>query len=324
MARTILLFGFSDIHSPRHRNIRLYYEGKGYTVRECHTDRRGLFGKCIDLVRIYRREARDVSTVVVMFPGHYIVWLAWILTRFPRKHLVFDAFISVYDTLVIDRKKVHRGNPYAWLLWCIDALDCRMADEVLIDTQTHKEYFSRAFHLHPAHITVVYLEAPADLFHPRPHAKRIGNTTVEVLFYGSYIPLQGIETILHAASMLQHENTPVHFTLVGSGQTYSAMRLLATELKLSNVTFSSFVPLAMIPAMIHDADITLGIFGTGEKTQRVIPHKVIECIACGATVITADTPAMRERHRDGIGGVHLIPAGDPKALAGKILELCKR
>lgn len=324
MARTTLLFGFSDIQSPRYRNIRMYYEGKGHGIRECHTAKRGFFPKCLELCAAYRKVARECSAVVVTFPGHHILWLAWILTRFPRKTLVFDAFISAYDTLVVDRKKIHRWNPLAWFIWCIDAIDCRLADEVLIDTKAHKDYFCRTFRLHPAHITVVYLEAPTDLFRRDPHHKRVRSHTCEVLFYGSYIPLQGIETILKAAAILQDTHAAVHFTLVGSGQTYGEMRVKATEWKLNNVTFKPFAPLEKIPQIIHDADITLGIFGTGDKTQRVIPHKVIECLACGATVITADTPAMRERHRDGENGVHLVPAGDAHALAGKIVELCKR
>jgi glycosyltransferase involved in cell wall biosynthesis len=246
------------------------------------------------------------------------VWLAWLLTRFPRKILVFDAFISAYDTLVSDRKKVHPWSPLAWFIWLTDFIDCHIADEILIDTKAHKEYFSRMFRLHRADITVVYLEAPED-FRAGPH-HHVRSNTFEVLFYGSYIPLQGIDVILKAAAILQDQHACVHFTLIGGGQTYAAMRLLATEWKLENVTFKPFMPLRELPIIIRDADIALGIFGTGDKTQRVIPHKVIECMACGVPVITANTPAIHERYKEG-EGIFLVPAGDAHALAKKIVEL---
>ena len=255
------------------------------------------------------------------FPGHHIVWLAWLLTRFPRKHLVFDAFVSAHDTLVSDRKKIHPWNPAAWMVWLLDFIDCHLADEILIDTKTHKDFFSRTFRVHPANITVVYLEAPEE-FRPDPHGKHIARHTCEVLFYGSYIPLQGIDVILKAAATMQHQKENVRFTLVGGGQTYAQMRMLAGEWKLTNVIFKPFVPLADIPQLIYDADICLGIFGTSDKAKRVIPHKVVECMACGATVITADTPAIREKYRDG-ENIHLVPPGDPHALAGKIVEIMK-
>ncbi|MBM3228235.1 glycosyltransferase family 4 protein [Candidatus Peribacteria bacterium] len=322
MPHAILLFGFHDRTSPRLLTVRSFYEGKGKTVVECHTSAKGGMRKCMDLVRQYRKLGKECDTVVVTFPGHHLVWLAWILTRFPRKALVFDAFVSAYDTLVSDRRKIHPRNPAAWGVWLLDFVDCHLVDEILIDTEAHKEFFSRTFRLHPADITVLYLQAP-ETFRPDPHHKHVQRHTCEVLFYGSYIPLQGIDVILKAAAALERQQAAVHFTLVGGGQTYAQMRMLATEWKLQNVTFKPFVPLDQIPPLIHDANICLGIFGTSEKAQRVIPHKVVECMACGSTVITADSPAIREKYRDG-EGIHLVPAGDAHALAGKIVELIKQ
>lgn len=319
MPRAVLTFGFHDQESPRHTTLCQWYEGKGKNVVECHTAAKGFFPKCRDLIRQYREKSKDCTTVVVTFPGHHLVWLAWILSRWPRKTLVFDAFVSAYDTIVNDRKKIHPWHPLAWTIWLIDWIDCHLADEVLIDTRAHKEYFCRTFRLHPADITVVYLEAPPG-FRPDPHHKNMQRETCEVLFYGTYIPLQGIDVILKAAAILQEKHAHVHFTLIGGGQTYAQMRLLAADWKLENITFKPFVPLHDLPAIIRDADIALGVFGIGDKTQRVIPHKVIECIACEVPVITADTPAIHERYEEG-KGIFFVPAGDPHALAGKILEL---
>lgn len=321
MPQSVLTFGFHDLRSPRHCTVRKYYESKGKTIVECHTSQKGFFPKCRDLIRHFRAKGKDCRTVIVTFPGHHVVWLAWLLTRSPRKTLAFDAFVSAYETLVSDRKKIHPWNPLAWMIWLTDFMDCHLADEILIDTKAHKDYFCRMFSLHPADVTVVYLEAP-DFFVPDPHHHRMQRTIFEVLFYGSYIPLQGVDIILKSAAILGQKHPEIHFTLVGGGQTYAAMRLLATEWKLGNVTFKPFVPLQDLPAIIHDADVALGIFGTGDKTQRVIPHKVIECMACGVPVITADTPAIREKYRDG-EGIHLVPAGDAVALAEKMVAVMR-
>ena len=98
------------------------------------------------------------------------------------------------------------------------------------------------------------------------------------------------------------------------------MHALARELHLRNVTFLPFVPLPQLPSLIHSADLCLGIFGTSEKARRVIPHKVLDAIACGVPVITADTPAIRERFANN-PLVHLVPAGNAQELARRILNV---
>lgn len=326
--KTLLAFGFHDLASPRHYTLQRHFEAQGYTIVECHTAVRGFLGKCLDLTKQYRRHKKKVDTVLVTFPGHHLVWLAWVLSRISRKRLIFDAFISAYDTLVVDRKKFSKWHPFAWVSWLTDYIDCHLADEVLIDTEAHKKYFCGMFHVRPSKMTVVYLEAPP-IFKPTPNAQQpvlslskgpTPNAVFHVLFYGSYIPLQGIDVILNAAAELQGNHADIHFTFIGGGQTYNAMRALADQLRLSNVTFEPAMPMHALPEKIQKAHVTLGIFGTGGKTQRVIPHKVIEALACDATVITADTPAMHERYGSS-ENLFLVPAGNSSALAQKIWEL---
>jgi glycosyltransferase involved in cell wall biosynthesis len=50
----------------------------------------------------------------------------------------------------------------------------------------------------------------------------------------------------------------------------------------------------------------------------VIPNKVFQALACGAPVISADTPALREL---GERGVMRVPPGDPHALAAAVRQL---
>ena len=324
LAPPIIAFGYHDRESPRHWSVCKALREDGYDLIECHTETRGLLGKYCDLWRKYRQVSAfslQLAGVLVTFPGHYLVPFAWIVTRFPRRKLIFDAFLSLYDTNVSDRGRVSRWHPRAWLWYIVDFVSCHLADEVILDTEEHKKYFVKTFFLKPERVRVIYLQARPDLFFPKPTTYNLQPTTsFEVLFYGSYIPLHGIEHILRAAAILQDRFPHIHFRIIGSGQEHPAMQALARELRLQNTTFLPSVPLRELPGLIRSADLCFGIFGTSSKAQRVITHKVLDAVACGVPVITADTIAMRERFTDG-KEVFLCKPGDPQDLARTILRI---
>ena len=335
MGKILLAFGYHDREAPRHWNGRRDLEQEGWEVRECHTNKNGLFAKYADLRKQFHIQKEGVSTVLVTFPGHYLMPLAWFLCHFsspilwgrdipaPQKiKLIFDAFISLSDSIVSDRHKVTWLNPYAWFLYLMDIFTCALADEIWIDTEAHRRFFIRRFFLNPKKIRTVYLKPRSDIFSPRTHAPRPLGKPIDVLFYGTYIPLQGIEHILHAAKLLQKSAPHVHFTLVGSGQTYRSMRALADKLQLTHVAFHERIPFTELPDRIRKADLCLGIFAKGGKASRVIPHKVYDAISCGVPVLTADTPAIHEQFEDG-KEVILCTAGDPEDIALKIEEFAQ-
>jgi glycosyltransferase involved in cell wall biosynthesis len=75
-----------------------------------------------------------------------------------------------------------------------------------------------------------------------------------------------------------------------------------------------------LPAAYQSAGCALGIFGTSDKARRVIPNKAYQALACGAPLITGDTPAARELLADGRDAL-LVPTGDPAALAAAVRRL---
>ncbi|MBI4151167.1 glycosyltransferase [Candidatus Woesearchaeota archaeon] len=254
---------------------------------------------------------------VILATGKFTLLTAWLMKWWHRRKIVFDAFISDYDTLVQDRRLVSPWSPKAGVLWFGDKCACHLADHVILDTQEHIDYFVKTFRVPKKKFSVVLVGADDDVFKPMQKAHR----GFLVSFDGTYIPLQGVEYILQAAKLLEKE--PIRFQLLGKGQTYESMRLLADTLKLTNVTFKpSFVPLEKLAELIAPADVGLGIFGTTDKAQRVIPNKVYHLLAMDKPVITADTPAIRRlfTHKK---DAFLVPAGNPQALADAITTLQK-
>lgn len=259
------------------------------------------------------------DVVLVGYMGQFDMLLAWLLTRLHRTPLVLDALLSLCGTVVEDRGLVAEGSFAAKLLRRIDRLACQLADRVVLDTYAHIEYFVQKLGLNPNKFVRVLVGADEDHFYPLPPREPDGRC--RVLFFGHFIPLHGVETIVRAAHLLADRDEFV-FELIGRGQTYDQARSLAEELGVRSILWNDPVPYDKLADHIGQADICLGIFGTSDKASRVIPHKVFEALSCGKPVITAASPAIEEIQRLG-APIHTVPAGDPEALAQAIIEVSR-
>lgn len=267
----------------------------------------------VRLARRYRRAAAH-DWVLVGYPGYLDVHLARRLSRCP---VALVSFISVYDTIVGDRGRLGEASWPARLLWRVDRAAFRAADAVLVDTDAQARYYAERFGLEPERFVRSFVGEDDDLFARRPARPR--RDVLEVLFFGTYVPLHGIDTILDAAQLLRDE-TDVRFTLVGSGQLYEPLRERARRLDLAAVFVGRWVSSAELVDRIDAADVCLGIFGTTAKAARVIPYKVFDALAVGRAVVTRDSPAIRELLTHETSAL-LCPPGDPPALAAAVRRL---
>jgi glycosyltransferase involved in cell wall biosynthesis len=253
--------------------------------------------------RLLTRRPHGFDAFIVGYPGHLDLPAARRASR--GKPIVFNPLVSLADTLVGDRARFRRGSVTARMLERIDRNAFRSADLVVADTQAHARFFAElAGH---DDIGVCFVGAEERLFQPGWQPQ----SPFTALFIGKLIPLQGIDTILAAARAAPE----VDFRVVGSGQLDQLLRG-----RPANVEYLPWVEYEQLPAEIHSAGCALGIFGTSEKAQRVIPNKAFQALACGAPLITADTPAARELLADGESAL-LVPPGDPAALADAVRQL---
>jgi glycosyltransferase involved in cell wall biosynthesis len=248
-------------------------------------------------LRYSNHDAFDI--VMVGYPGHFDVPHAKRVAR--NRPLVFNPLISLHDTLVGDRSRFREGLFTARVLWVVDRRALRLPDLVVADTEANADFLAELGDLPRERVQVCLVGAEDRLFHAgwRP------DEPFRVLFVGKLIPLHGVETILEAARLAPELDVRV----IGSGQLDGTM-----EDRPPNVEWIEWIEYDDLPREYWSAGCALGIFGTSDKAQRVIPNKAYHALACGAPLITADTAAARELLRDGDSAL-LVPPGDPDALA---------
>ena len=307
---TVLYFGTYNSEYARNRVLIDGLRQNGVEVIECRDNSSGI-RKFINLFKKHRQLKNRYDLMVVGFLGQQIVPFARLITRKP---IIFDAFLSLYDSNVFDRKTVKRSSVRAFYYWILDWLSMHLADVVLFDTKQHIKYASKEFGININKFRKIWIGAADSIFYPMP---KPNSEKFLVVFHGSFIPLQGIEYILKAAKICEKDG--VNFLIIGDGQEKKKMLRLADELSLKNVEFAGFMSQEWIREKIALADVCLGIFGDTQKTQRVIPNKVYECLAMQKPVITADTPAIRELFDE--EDMALVKVANPESLASAVLRL---
>ena len=337
----ICFFGTYERDYLRNRTLIEGLRCAGWHVRECHvplwekernkTGRYlGPFSLIIRVAELKLAYARLLlkylftvgryDVMVVGYIGHLDLPLAWLLTRLPRRPLVFSPLISLYDTLVDDRRSFADGSLMSRFLRWMDLWTCGRSDLVLLDTDAHIEYFVDNFNLPRkrfARILVGAIEPEA--VKETDSRGLLEEEKFNVLFVGKFTPLHGLPYMLEAAQRLK-EVPEIVFHFVGSGQLTEEMRETARRMNLTNVRFTDWIPYELVPSYLNRADVCLGIVGTTAKAARVVPGKVYEALSMGQAVITADSPAIRELFTDGENAL-LCRRGDPEALADAIRRL---
>jgi glycosyltransferase involved in cell wall biosynthesis len=335
----VVIWGTYDLGKPRTRIMIRALRTTGVELIECHADvwtgvedkgRTGGWWRILGgivrshiaypalLWRYMRLPPHDV--VIVGYFGHLDVIVLWPFARLRRVPVVWDAFLSLHETVVGDRRMVGRWNPVAGLLWLWDWLAARAARLVLLDTKAHADWFAASFGLRPRRVASGFVGVEPEVFAPLPQrAARTVDARIRILFYGQFIALHGIDTIVEAAS----RSDPARFswTLIGTGQEAPRIRALLTARPIANLEWIEWVPYDELHGRIAASDICLGIFGQSGKAACVIPNKVFQILASGRPLVTRDSPAMRELVSAETPGVRLVAAGDGDALLAGIESL---
>lgn len=335
---SLVFWGTYDKGKPR---VRILIRGlleNDVTITECHSDvwsdiedKSQVSGLVARITRIaywlsryplliwrFIRMPRP-EAVIVPYMGQLDVLMLWPFAKFRKVPIIWDAFLSLYNTVVEDRKLVKRWNPISSIIFLWEWLACKAADVIVLDTQAHADYFVNTFGASAEKTHAVFVGAEPEYFAQHVSKLITENKKISVLFYGQFIPLHGIKTIVQAARLSNNDN--IHWTIIGSGQEESKISAMLEDTPLNNLTWVPWVKYDELIQWIHKADVCLGIFGDTEKAARVIPNKVFQILIAGKPVVTRDSPAIRELLNPDMPGVALIPPADPDALVQAVKDL---
>lgn len=268
------------------------------------------------LLRKYR-QVGNYDVMVLGYPGQLDVPLARLLTWLRRRPLVLDVFMSIY-LIAQERGLTERSRLTARLICGLEWLACRLPDLLILDTEDYVAWFHENYGVDPARFRLVPTGADDRVFRPmEPRRKEDG--LFRVLYYGTFIPNHGVETIVEAARLLQND-PHIHFELVGEGPDKARAEALAKTYRLTNIVFTGWMDQQSLVHKIAKADVCLGVFGTTPQSLMTVQNKIYEGLAMGKPVITGDGPAVRRQMAHG-EHLYLCRRADPASLAEAVRVL---
>ncbi|MEW5987948.1 MAG: glycosyltransferase family 4 protein [Chloroflexota bacterium] len=333
----ICFFGTYRAHYVRNQVMVAGLRAQGVEVLECHaTLWRGVEDRVQQASggwlrpRFWARVARaywqlwqahqrtpPYDVMLVGYPGHFDVYLARLLTWWRRRPLALDILMSLH--LIAEERGLTQKSPLTGrLLFWLEKGGLKLPNLLIADTPEYEQYYCEKYHLSPTRFRRVPLGVDDRIYYPRPHLQPPAGR-FRVLYYGTFIPLHGVEVIIRAAAELR-DHPHVEFHLCGDGPERPAAERLAQELGLTNVHFRGWIDEAKLPDEIAQAHVCLGVFGTTKQSRCTIQNKIWEGMMMQRPVITGDSETVRQEltHKQ---HVYLVERASPQALAAAVLEL---
>jgi colanic acid biosynthesis glycosyl transferase WcaI len=146
------------------------------------------------------------------------------------------------------------------------------------------------------------------------------NETFNVVYAGNMGPVQGLDTVLEAAALINKE-ARIRFVLVGDGAAKPALMEKARQKGLSNVLFVPYQSREKMPGIWATADAALVVLRKGSGVDA-LPSKTFSIMASGRPLLVSvdeesETCKLVKLSDAGVW----VPPEDPGKLAGSILTL---
>ena len=300
---TILWWGRSDPEYSRNRIILNLLSDLGWSIHVFHP----LISR-LGMIEAYCRRPKRPDVIWVPCFRHNDITSASHWASVWQIPLIIDPLISAYEKEAFERKKFNPESSKGKRRRAWEADLFSRADIVVADTPAHAEYYRTELNVPPDNLMTLYVGAETDLFKPVEVPPLL--KPYQILFYGSFLKLQGAEVIVEAAK--QASDLDIMWTLLGEGVTKPECVRLAQG--YHHIRFEPRIDYQKLTDRISQAHVLLGVFGTTLKADLVIPNKMFQAMAVGRPVITRRSKAYGDTLNES-ETIGWVTAGDSSALA---------
>jgi len=270
---------------------------------------------------------RHHTALYIPYPAIHVLWfISFLPSSLKPNRVIADVFISIYDTVVVDRKLLHVHGLAARLLLRIERRAFNSADVLVTDTPENSDYLSRLLGVQHEHFKSLPLSINENDFVPVSRAVK-SDRPLSVLFVGTLVPLHNIGLLCQAIADLD-QDTAATFTIIGDGQDAPIVeQFVANHSQESAVTcvwHRNWMDSPELADAVANADLCVGLLGSSGKSQRVWPFKNYVYMASGKALVTASSEvSQRLSAQSDVPAFFEVNAASADALASLLDQLIK-
>lgn len=240
------------------------------------------------------------------------------------KKIVYEFYISQYDTYVNDKQRVNEKSAKAKQLLKMDQYLVDNSTDIVFLNKSEQAYYSEVINREKiaaqTYTIPLATETKEKASLPFVHEQ---TKKVTLCWWGSYIPLHGLSKIIEAAHFLKKENVNFELFLFGtSDKKAEPYQKMIDELELTQHVFidnnKSFSDKSLEQFLLQRCDMAFGNFGDSKKAKVVMVNKAVEAISMNIPVVSQPTQALEEFFTDK-QDIYFC-GSNPKDIADVIME----
>ncbi len=259
-----------------------------------------LFNKI--LIKIHLVEllikAGFVDVIYVLPLNTNLIENAILTSKIFRKKLVSENHVSLYDTF-LEQNTIHKEDKQkAKLEKSRDRLALTKPDYI-INTYKHETAYwvnNLGINLDKDKVFFAPIFSSSTLMLKR---KFMQDGILRICWWGTFIPLHGLDSILQAMKLLKERE--VKFTCNLFGIDNSSFNVYTEKIqfdKLDSHVFLrkdlTFFDDSLPRYLIENCDLALGIFGNTAKANNTVPTKLVDALSLGIPTLTMNSAALTE------------------------------
>jgi glycosyltransferase involved in cell wall biosynthesis len=264
-----------------------------------------------------RLSGTKVDAYLLNFRGYEL--LPFVLLLAGKTPVIFDEFINPVEVLTEHRKQragtliglLMGGWLYLAKLYYLLLRRCRV---ILADTEAHKAYAARLSKVPLERYAAIPVGTDESLF--KADAVVASNKPAfQVFYYGSMVPLHGVEYLIEAAELLK-DIPDITFLIAGKTARYTE-KITNANAAGARITCLDWIDFNDVPRYINESSLCIaGPLGGTVQSQYVVTGKTYQFLASGALTLVGQNEATT-MFEDRVNAL-VVPQADAHALAGSI------
>jgi len=233
---------------------------------------------------LWRMRSDRPDAYLVTFRGYEI--LPVVLALSGGRPVIFDEFINPVEWFVHEHAKFRPGSLPARLLRAAFRRWSQRSAAVLTDTASHADLSAELMAIPREHYVPVPVGTDEGTFAPRVRS-RAASAPFTVLYYGSMLPLHGLEHVLEAAVRLGARDD-IAFRLVG-GDDATVAQIADAVRRGARIRHELWVEYDRLPELFDACDLFLaGPFGDTYQSQFVVTGKAYQFLASALPTVVGE------------------------------------